>query len=45
MDSKQKNGWSSLSPEKPLIIVKLENITDVVGLKSPKPLNKSKTES
>jgi hypothetical protein len=31
--------------KKPLIIVKLEKVTDVVGLKSPKPLNKSKTEN
>lgn len=29
-----EEGWSSLSPEKPLIIVKLERITEYVGLKS-----------
>ena len=29
------SGWSSLSPEKSLIIVKLEEISEVVGLKSP----------
>jgi len=40
-----EDGWDSLSPEKPLIIVKLETVTDVVGLKSPKPPNKSKTEN
>jgi nitroimidazol reductase NimA-like FMN-containing flavoprotein (pyridoxamine 5'-phosphate oxidase superfamily) len=29
------SGWSSLNPEKSLIIVKLEEISEVVGLKSP----------
>jgi hypothetical protein len=28
-------GWSSLSPDKPLVIVKLEEIMEEVGLKSP----------
>lgn len=27
--------WSSMSPEKPLVIVKLSNIAETVGLKSP----------
>ena len=30
-----EGGWSSLSPEKPLVIVKLVDITELVGLKSP----------
>jgi nitroimidazol reductase NimA-like FMN-containing flavoprotein (pyridoxamine 5'-phosphate oxidase superfamily) len=28
-------GWSSLNPENPLIVIKLEEISEVVGLKSP----------
>lgn len=32
---KKEEGWSSLAPEKPLIIVKLENVTQEIGLKSP----------
>ena len=31
----KEEGWSSLSPEKPLVIVKLENIAQEIGLKSP----------
>jgi len=30
-----KEGWNSLTAEKPFIIVKLSNITDVTGLKAP----------
>lgn len=33
---KPEEGWSSLSSEKALIIVKLEKITEYIGLKSPK---------
>jgi nitroimidazol reductase NimA-like FMN-containing flavoprotein (pyridoxamine 5'-phosphate oxidase superfamily) len=29
------HGWEALSPEKPLVIVKLADVTDVIGLKSP----------
>ncbi len=32
---KKEDGWSSLTPEKPLVAVKLENITQEIGLKSP----------
>ena len=32
---KKEEGWSSFTPEKPLIIVKLENIVQEIGLKSP----------
>jgi nitroimidazol reductase NimA-like FMN-containing flavoprotein (pyridoxamine 5'-phosphate oxidase superfamily) len=32
---KKEEGWYSLSPEKPLVIVKLENIIQEIGLKSP----------
>jgi len=32
---KKEQGWSSLSPEKPLVIVKLEEVTEEIGLKSP----------
>ena len=32
---KKEDGWSSLSPEKPLVIIKLENIAQEIGLKSP----------
>ena len=28
-------GWSALSPDKPLVIMKLVDVTEVVGLKSP----------
>jgi nitroimidazol reductase NimA-like FMN-containing flavoprotein (pyridoxamine 5'-phosphate oxidase superfamily) len=30
-----EKGWSYLNPEKPIVIVKLERVTDQVGLKSP----------
>ncbi len=32
---KKEKGWSSFSPEKPLVILKLEEITEEIGLKSP----------
>lgn len=32
---KKEEGWSSFAPEKPLVIVKLENVTQEIGLKSP----------
>ncbi len=32
---KKEEGWSSLSEEKPLIMVKLENVVQEIGLKSP----------
>ncbi len=32
---KKEEGWSSLSPEKPLVILKLEEIAEEIGLKSP----------
>ncbi len=32
---KKEEGWSSLTPEKPLVIVKLEEILEKIGLKSP----------
>ena len=32
---KKEEGWSSLTPEKPLIIVKLEDVSQEIGLKSP----------
>jgi nitroimidazol reductase NimA-like FMN-containing flavoprotein (pyridoxamine 5'-phosphate oxidase superfamily) len=32
---KKEEGWSSLNPEKPLVIVKLEEIAEEIGLKSP----------
>ncbi|MEM3737093.1 MAG: pyridoxamine 5'-phosphate oxidase family protein [Candidatus Bathyarchaeia archaeon] len=32
---KKEEGWSSLAPQKPLIIVKLENVVQEIGLKSP----------
>lgn len=32
---RKEEGWSSLTPEKPLVIVKLENVTQEIGLKSP----------
>jgi nitroimidazol reductase NimA-like FMN-containing flavoprotein (pyridoxamine 5'-phosphate oxidase superfamily) len=31
----KEDGWSSFTPEKPLVIVKLEKITEEIGLKSP----------
>lgn len=31
----RENGWSSLSSEKPLVIVKLEKVLECIGLKSP----------
>ncbi len=31
----REEGWSAFTPEKPLVIVKLENITQEIGLKSP----------
>jgi len=30
----KEKGWDSLAPEKPLVIVKLENVTEKIGLKS-----------
>jgi len=30
-----KEGWASFTPEKPLVIMKLENITEEIGIKSP----------
>ena len=32
---KREDGWSSLTPEKSLVVVKLENIAQEIGLKSP----------
>jgi nitroimidazol reductase NimA-like FMN-containing flavoprotein (pyridoxamine 5'-phosphate oxidase superfamily) len=32
---KKENGWSSLSPEKPLVVIKLEDVAQEIGLKSP----------
>jgi len=32
---KKEEGWSSFTPEKPLFIVKLEEIAEEIGLKSP----------
>ena len=32
---KKEEGWSSITPEKSLVIVKLENIAQEIGLKSP----------
>lgn len=32
----KEDGWSTLTPEKPLVIVKLEEITKKLGLRSPK---------
>jgi len=31
----KEEGWSAFTPEKPLVIVKLENIAQEIGLKSP----------
>jgi nitroimidazol reductase NimA-like FMN-containing flavoprotein (pyridoxamine 5'-phosphate oxidase superfamily) len=30
-----REGWSTFSPDKPITVVKLENISEVVGLKNP----------
>jgi nitroimidazol reductase NimA-like FMN-containing flavoprotein (pyridoxamine 5'-phosphate oxidase superfamily) len=32
---KKEEGWSALSPEKPLVIVKLTEVVEEIGLKSP----------
>ena len=32
---KREEGWSSLSPDKPMVIVKLEDVTERIGLRSP----------
>jgi nitroimidazol reductase NimA-like FMN-containing flavoprotein (pyridoxamine 5'-phosphate oxidase superfamily) len=32
---KKEDGWASLSSEKPLIVIKLEDIAQEIGLKSP----------
>jgi nitroimidazol reductase NimA-like FMN-containing flavoprotein (pyridoxamine 5'-phosphate oxidase superfamily) len=32
---KKEDGWPSLTPEKPLVIVKLEKVAQEIGLKSP----------
>ncbi len=32
---KKEQGWSSFTPEKPIVIVKLEEIAEEIGLKSP----------
>jgi nitroimidazol reductase NimA-like FMN-containing flavoprotein (pyridoxamine 5'-phosphate oxidase superfamily) len=32
---KKEDGWSSLTPKKPLVVVKLENVAQEIGLKSP----------
>ena len=32
---KKEERWSAFSPEKPLVIVKLENVAQEIGLKSP----------
>ena len=32
---KKEEGWSSLTPEKPLVIIKLEDVAQEIGLKSP----------
>lgn len=31
----RNHGWEALSPEKPMVIVKLADVTDVIGFKSP----------
>jgi len=33
---KKEEGWSSFTPEKPVVIVKLAEIAEEIGLKSPK---------
>ena len=32
---KKEDGWSSITPDKPMIIVKLAKVTERIGLKSP----------
>ena len=32
---KKEEGWSSFTPERPMVIVKLREVTDKIGLKSP----------
>jgi len=32
---KKEEGWSAFTPEKPIVIVKLQDVAEVVGLKSP----------
>lgn len=32
---KKEDGWSAFTPEKPIVIVKLQDVSEVVGLKSP----------
>jgi len=32
---KEEEGWSSFTPEKPMVIVKLEEVKQIIGLKSP----------
>jgi nitroimidazol reductase NimA-like FMN-containing flavoprotein (pyridoxamine 5'-phosphate oxidase superfamily) len=32
---KKEEGWSSFTPDKPVMIVKLERVTEKIGLKSP----------
>jgi nitroimidazol reductase NimA-like FMN-containing flavoprotein (pyridoxamine 5'-phosphate oxidase superfamily) len=31
----RKQGWEALSPDNPMVAVKLADVTDVIGLKSP----------
>ena len=32
---KKEEGWSSFTPEKPVVIVKLEEVAETIGIKSP----------
>ena len=32
---KKEEGWSSFTPEKPVVIVKLKEVTEEIGIKSP----------
>jgi len=32
---KKEEGWSSFTPEKPVVIVRLKEVTEEIGLKSP----------
>ena len=32
---KKEEGWTSFTPEKPMIMVKLEEVSEEIGLKSP----------
>lgn len=32
---KKEQGWSSFTPDKPIVIIKLEKIDEAIGLKSP----------